>query len=81
MRLTVAQALVRFLANQYTERDGEEERGRSMQQTCPACGREALPGARFCRNWGAPLFAENEATTATTSSVVPARGGSGGRSP
>jgi 3D-(3,5/4)-trihydroxycyclohexane-1,2-dione acylhydrolase (decyclizing) len=26
MRLTVAQALVRFLANQYTERDGEQQR-------------------------------------------------------
>ena len=42
-----------------------------MQQTCPTCGRESLPGARFCRNCGAPLFTESEATTATTRNYPP----------
>ena len=36
-----------------------------MQQTCQRCGREAESG-RFCRQCGAPLFAENEATSAAT---------------
>jgi hypothetical protein len=36
-----------------------------MQQTCQHCGREATSG-RFCRSCGAPLFTENEATSAAT---------------
>lgn len=36
-----------------------------MQRTCQRCGQEAATG-RFCRQCGAPLFAENEATSATT---------------
>src|SRR5919107_2808362 len=26
-----------------------------MQKTCPSCGAEIFPGARFCRRCGAPL--------------------------
>src|SRR5437868_2335250 len=36
-----------------------------MQRTCQRCGREAETG-RFCRQCGAPLFAEHEATRADT---------------
>lgn len=36
-----------------------------MQRTCQRCGREADTG-RFCRQCGAPLFAENETTSAAT---------------
>src|ERR1041384_7889898 len=36
-----------------------------MQRTCQRCGQEAATG-RFCRQCGAPLFAENEATSAAT---------------
>jgi 3D-(3,5/4)-trihydroxycyclohexane-1,2-dione acylhydrolase (decyclizing) len=50
MKLTVAQALVRFLANQYTERDGERQRliagcfGIFGHATSPGSGR------RYCRS-------------------------------
>jgi hypothetical protein len=36
-----------------------------MQHMCPKCGSQAL-GGRFCRQCGAPLFAETEATMAAT---------------
>ena len=26
-----------------------------MQKTCPSCGADIFPGARFCRRCGAPL--------------------------
>ena len=41
-----------------------------MQRTCQHCGREATTG-RFCRNCGAPLFAENEMTNAATRNYPP----------
>jgi len=37
-----------------------------MMNTCQNCGFEAQRGARFCRQCGAPLFVENEATMAST---------------
>jgi len=37
-----------------------------MQQPCSKCGYVSDRPARFCRNCGAPLFVENEATSAST---------------
>ncbi len=37
-----------------------------MQQPCSRCGYVSDRPARFCRQCGAPLFVENEATSATT---------------
>jgi tetratricopeptide (TPR) repeat protein len=33
-----------------------------MQTTCPSCGAEIFPGARFCRRCGAPLHAQGGET-------------------
>lgn len=38
----------------------------SNTQVCRSCGQHALPGARFCRQCGSPLFRENEETVAKT---------------
>jgi hypothetical protein len=38
-----------------------------MQRNCPQCGSEAV-GGRFCRQCGAPLVAETEASSAATRS-------------
>lgn len=37
-----------------------------MQQPCSKCGYSSDRPARFCRNCGAPLFTENDATSAST---------------
>lgn len=42
-----------------------------MQQPCQRCGYDSDRPARFCRQCGAPLFAENEATSATTRQYAP----------
>lgn len=42
-----------------------------MQQPCQRCGYISDRPARFCRQCGAPLFAENEATSATTRRYAP----------
>src|SRR5829696_717293 len=31
-----------------------------MQTTCPSCGADTFPGARFCRRCGGPLHAPGE---------------------
>ncbi len=41
-----------------------------MHQTCQHCGYESPAGARFCRQCGAPLFAETEASVASTRNYV-----------
>jgi ribosomal protein L40E len=38
----------------------------SNTRVCRNCGQQALPGARFCRQCGSPLFRENEETVAKT---------------
>lgn len=42
-----------------------------MQQPCQRCGYVSDRPSRFCRQCGAPLFAENEATSATTRQYAP----------
>ncbi len=42
-----------------------------MQQPCPKCGYISDRPTRFCRQCGTQLFAENEATTATTRQYAP----------
>lgn len=44
-----------------------------MQQTCAQCSYESPPGARFCRQCGAPLFVESETTRAPTRQYGPAQ--------
>ena len=44
-----------------------------MQQPCSRCGYVSDRPARFCRQCGAPLFVENEATSAATRSYAPSQ--------
>ena len=37
-----------------------------MMHNCESCGLQAIPGARFCRQCGAPLFIETDETMAQT---------------
>src|ERR1041384_2181316 len=49
-----------------------------MQKTCPSCGADIFPGARFCRRCGAPL--REDATTGDVSpraETVPLEEGAG----
>src|SRR5262245_30667094 len=46
-------------------------RGLMMQQTCHRCGFVSDRPTRFCRQCGAQLFVENEATSATTRQYAP----------
>ncbi|MBX3280430.1 MAG: hypothetical protein KF868_20725 [Acidobacteria bacterium] len=38
----------------------------SNTRVCRSCGQQTLPGARFCRQCGSPLFRENQETVAKT---------------
>ncbi|MGH9939802.1 MAG: hypothetical protein ACREAM_26480, partial [Blastocatellia bacterium] len=42
-----------------------------MQQQCPQCGNVSDRPTRFCRQCGAQLFVENEATSAATRQYAP----------
>src|SRR5215470_16691416 len=42
-----------------------------MPSVCGRCGNETSPTARFCRQCGAPLFAESDAARASTRQYAP----------